>query len=128
MKTTLLTLLAGTALLSLVGIAQAGSDITSNDGIAASPKYRQMLTAQKPAAPAATLTQKMACGTCKDQVTTRTDINARGANKPVVTTTTHLCGNCETHLKVTGHGKDAKAVANHTCTAGKTASCCSTGS
>src|SRR5262249_47220005 len=121
MKTTLMTLLTGTALLSMFATAQAGSEI------AASPKYRQVLTEQTPATTPAPAARQMACDACKDQVTTRKDINARGANKPMVTTTTHQCGNCETHLKVTGTGKNAEAVANHTCTAGKTAACCSTG-
>ncbi len=121
---TLITLLTGVALFSFAALSPA----TATDNIAASPKYRQLLNEQQAAAPATVASHDMNCGACKDQVTTHKDMTARGANKPLVTTTTHLCPGCNTQTKVIGQGKAATTVVNHTCTAGQSAGCCSTGS
>ena len=57
----------------------------------------------------------MNCPQCKDQTVMRTDYTARGANKPQVAVTTHLCDSCGTKLTLVGHGKQAKEIRTHTC-------------
>jgi hypothetical protein len=129
MKTnkTMVAMLMGITLFSFVATTQAQYTATGADGITASPKARELIDRQTgvstaPAAPA----KAMACAQCKDEYVTRTDLTARGVNKPTVTAVRHLCGGCETSWVVTGSGKTQKSTAVHSCTAGETsgASCC----
>jgi hypothetical protein len=123
MKTILLSLLTTAVLFSAAGTVNAQYRATGADGITASPKARELMSASKAAASSATAT--MACPTCKDSVTTRTDWTARGANKPTVTIVKHLCEGCATSTTTTGHGKAAKTSVEHSCTSGANSSCCS---
>jgi hypothetical protein len=80
-----------------------------------------------PAATAATAPARpMACPQCKDVFTSRADTSGRGAVKPAVALQTHLCGACETSLKIVGAGKNATQVVTHTCSMSGSgrASCC----
>ncbi|MBI3415265.1 MAG: hypothetical protein HY043_08090 [Verrucomicrobia bacterium] len=69
----------------------------------------------------------MLCAKCKDELVTRTDWTVRGANKPVITVASHLCGGCGNEWVVSGHGKAKTSTAVHTCTSCGTESlaCCS---
>ena len=68
----------------------------------------------------------MACTKCKDEYVTRKDLSARGANKPDVTVTRHLCVGCETTIATQGYGKAKHEVATHKCTScgAETLTCC----
>ena len=70
----------------------------------------------------------MACAKCKDFVTERVDATARGANKPTVLLSKHLCSGCETTIAVEGFGKGKHDVATHKCTGcgGENLACCDT--
>lgn len=88
------------------------------DGVTAPPKTREFLDSYNRnhttiAAPAEA--QTMMCGMCKNEVTTRIDYTARGANKATVVVATHACKMCDTQLKTVGVGKAAKTVAVHSC-------------
>ena len=122
MKTTK-TLIAATLGLALfAGAAYAQFKATGDDGITASPKLREMLTAQSgiPSQPALA---PHGCATCKDEYTTRVDATAKGLVKPTVLTSKHLCPTCKTTASVQGQGKAAQNVAEHKCTA-EAAACC----
>ncbi len=111
--------------------AQAQYKATGNDGITASPKGRQFLDEYKrnhgPASTPASVPQ-MGCAKCKDQVTQRVDWSARGANKPTILVSTHLCKGCGTDWAVVGHGKAKQSVASHKCTScgAESLACCNT--
>lgn len=129
--TTLIAALAGVALFSLAGSAQAQYKATGDDGITASPKHRQFLDDYKKnhsPAPAPAEIAKMPCPKCTDKVTTRVDYSARGANKPTIRVVTHQCPGCRTDWAVTGHGKAKQSVATHKCTScgAETLTCCNT--
>src|SRR4051812_17313866 len=118
-----------TATFALAGDVQYKT--TSDDGIAASPKVRQELTA-KAASGAVTTTKvaAMACAKCKDVSVAAANGSAKGAEvmagvTPVVIK--HTCGGCDTTLDVVGTGKAKQTVATHKCTerAVKQAGCCS---
>jgi hypothetical protein len=131
MKTTsktMIALLTGVALFSLAGTAPAQYKPVGDDGIAAPPKFRQVLDARKPA-PSAPALPSMACPRCKTAVTSRVDPTARGANKPVILISTHACGGCASVRSTTGHGKAAREVVTHKCSfsTGKLAACCGAG-
>jgi hypothetical protein len=101
-----------------------------DDGITASPKGRQFLEEYKKnhsPAPAPAKIPQMACSNCKDKVTKRVDWSARGANKPTILISTHLCAGCGTDWAVVGHGKAKVSVATHKCTScgAETLACCS---
>ncbi|HRK22889.1 MAG TPA: hypothetical protein PLX06_13820 [Fimbriimonadaceae bacterium] len=111
--------------------AQAQYNAIGADGIAASPKQRQFLDEQSRrrnprTSPAAA--PSMPCPMCKDKTTTKTDYSARGATKPVITVTTHLCKGCVTEWSLTGHGKAKTSIASHRCTAcgADDLACCNT--
>jgi hypothetical protein len=118
-------------LTGITGSVQAQYKATGDDGITASPKGRQFLDGYKrnhtPAVAPAEVPQ-MACPKCKDKVAKKIDWTARGANKPTVLVTTHLCDGCGTDWNVTGHGKAKVSVATHKCTSCGTESlaCCNT--
>ncbi len=129
--TTIIAALAGVALFSLAGSAQAQYKATGDDGITASPKHQQFLDEYKKnhsPAPAPAEIAQMPCPKCKDKVTTRVDYTARGANKPVIRVVTHHCPGCGTDWIVTGHGKAKQSVATHKCTScgAETVACCNT--
>jgi len=125
--------LAGMAMFAFTGPAHAEFKSTTDDSIAASPKLRERINEYErnhspAAAPAEAV--KMACPKCQDQVTQQVDYSARGANKPTITVTTHLCDGCGTHWKMTGHGKVKQSVASQTCSysSAESAACCKTAS
>lgn len=72
----------------------------------------------------------MSCAKCTDELSTRVDLSARGANKPAITVTTHLCDGCGTDWNVVGHGKAKASVASHKCTScgADSLACCNTNS
>lgn len=128
----LIAALAGIALSVFTGSAQAQYQATGDDGITASPKYRQFLNENRPviannkAVPADY--KPMSCTACKDKVTERVDYSVRGANKPTIRVVTHLCKGCGTDWTVVGHGKAKQSVASHKCTScgAETLACCNT--
>ncbi len=132
MKTkTLIAMLAGIALFSFNSSVQAQYKAVGDDGIAASPRLRERLDEYKrnhSPAPAPVEIPQMACPKCKDKVTTRVDMTARGANKPTIRVVTHLCEGCGTDWKVVGHGKAKQSVATHKCTGcgAENLACCNT--
>jgi hypothetical protein len=104
--------------LVFAGPARAQYQATGNDGITASPKARQSLDSYNnnhSSAVSPAKTAKMACAMCKNEVIFRTDYTARGANKPTVQISKHLCSMCEVELKTTGVGKAAKTLPVHAC-------------
>jgi hypothetical protein len=115
----LIAALAGLALFSLAGTAQAQYKPTGDDGITASPKARQFLDERKRVS-AATSTavddKTMACPKCRDEYVKRTDTTAKGVIKPTIWLANHLCGGCDTTISVQGFGKAKHDVATHTCT------------
>jgi hypothetical protein len=129
--TTVIAALVGMALFSLAGPVQAQYKPTGDDGITASPKLRERLDEYKrnnspaPALAPANIAQ-MACPKCKDKVTSRIDYSSRGANKPTITVSTHLCEGCGTDWTITGHGKAKQSVATHKCTScgAESLACC----
>jgi hypothetical protein len=70
----------------------------------------------------------MLCAKCKDEITSRVDFSARGANKPTVPVFRHLCEGCETTLSTVGSGKGMHQVATHKCTScgSENLACCDT--
>ncbi len=127
----LIAALAGIALSLFTGPAQAQYKAVGDDGIAASPKHRERLNEYKrnhSPAPAPAVIPQMACPKCKDKVTQKVDYTARGANKPVITVSTHLCEGCGTDWAVVGHGKAKQSVATHKCTScgAESLACCNT--
>ena len=117
MKTnkTLIATFAGIALFAFAGSAPAQYKAVGDDGIAASPKLRELIDARKSAQPAPTAVEPMACPKCKTGVTRRVDWTARGANKPTVLIAKHLCERCDTTISTTGQGKASRDVVTHGC-------------
>jgi len=70
----------------------------------------------------------MSCAKCKDEFVRRVDWSARGANKPTVLVTQHLCDGCGVDWAITGHGKAKQSVANHKCIScgAENLACCNT--
>lgn len=129
MKTSLIAVLTGIALVSFTGLSHAQYAATGPDGITASPKLRQFLDDHKTVA--GPTVKAMSCAKCKNVIITRTDWTARGAIKTTESVAKHLCPGCKTKVTTTGYGKAAQSISFHTCTqAGdaQTASCCGTGS
>jgi len=133
MKRNLLSAIATVvAALTFAGAAYGQYKAAGGDGIAASPKVRQMLserhatvTSTTAAAPA------MACPKCADVQTAKASPQAKGAEvldgaKQI--SYTHACTGCDTKLSVAGEGKAKQQVAAHTCTAetGSNLACCAT--
>jgi hypothetical protein len=121
MKTTAKTILA-----AFTGIALFVGAAHGTDGITASPKARELINARtavsaQPASPA-----PHACGMCKDQFVTRTDVFAKGANKPTILVAKHLCNDCVTTVTAKGQGKASRDVVTHKCSMSATggAACC----
>ena len=102
-----------------------------DDGIAASPKVRQMLYERKAAAtPAVAVVPAMACPKCADVLTTEVNRQAKGGQVLAGTATQkvakHTCTACETRLTVVAEGKAKHTVASHKCAAdvANPATCC----
>ncbi len=118
------------AALAFAGSAGAQYKAVGDDGIAASPKVRQMLDERKAgkaitsiAAPA------MACPKCADVPTTQASRVLKGAEIATgveQVAYTHACPGCETKWTVVGEGKAKHSVATHKCTADvpNPSSCC----
>jgi hypothetical protein len=72
--------------------------------------------------------QPMPCAKCKDEATQRVDWTARGANKPTILVSMHLCEGCATTLSTAGFGKEKHQVATHKCTScgAENLACCNT--
>ena len=114
--------LATIAVLALASAANAQYKSVGYDGIAASPKVRQMLNERKASATTATAAAPaMACPKCADAQATETNRQAKGAEllagaatKVVVK---HSCTGCEVNWTVVGEGKAKHSVGTHKCTA-----------
>jgi hypothetical protein len=116
MKTNQTTKIAALAMAFALTLSFAGSALA--DGITAPPKTLEFLNSfnlNNAAIVAPVEAQTMKCGMCKNELTTRTDYTARGANKQTVAVVTHACKMCDTQLKTIGVGKAAKTVAVHEC-------------
>lgn len=72
--------------------------------------------------------QPMPCAKCKDEATRRVDWSARGANKPTILVSKHLCEGCGTTISVSGHGKAKQDLVTHKCTScgAESLACCNT--
>lgn len=121
MKRTNTLIVATLGMALFAGVAFA--DYQSNDGIAASPKLRETLSAGAVISPQAAPVANHRCGMCNDKYVTRADQTAKGLIKPVILVSMHQCGGCETTTSLTGQGKAAQTVVTHKCTA-ELASCC----
>ncbi len=125
--------LAAVAMASLVfaGTASAQYRPVGDDGIAASPRLRQMLNEHKAStARAVAAAPAMACPKCADVLTTEVNHQAKGGQLLAGTATQkvakHTCSACETKLSVVGEGKARHSVATHKCAADvpNPATCC----
>ncbi len=125
--------LAAVALVALAfaGTASAQYKPVGDDGIAASPKVRQMLNERKASAtPAVAVAPAMACPKCADVFTTEVNRQAKGGQVLAGTATQkvakHTCTACDTKLTVVGEGKAKHTVATHKCSADvpNPATCC----
>src|ERR1035437_10148426 len=110
------------AVLALASAANAQYKPVGADGIAASPKVRQLLNKRKASATTATVAAPaMACPKCADVQATEVNRQAKGAEilagaatKVVVK---HNYTGCEVNWTVVGEGKAKHSVATHKCTA-----------
>ena len=125
-----LALFAGVA-----GEVKAQYKAVGDDGIAASPRLRQMLNDRKGSAATVSPTvASMPCPKCKDVWVTSVDSFAKPAKvmmsgfKPTVSTVKHLCAGCETSIVRKGHGKQGKDEIVHVCRDGgaESLACCTT--
>ena len=134
---TLIATLAGIALLSFAGPAQAQYRPTGDDGITASPKVRAQLVERRATvntAPA--VAASMLCPKCKDAWVSQVDPTPKGAKvllsqgRPTNKVARHLCGGCETTISIVGFSKATRhSVATHTCSScgARNLACCSSG-
>jgi hypothetical protein len=125
MKTTnktLIVILASIALVSFASPMQTQYKAAGDDGIAASPKVRQMLNERKASSSAAVIDVSMSCPKCKNVWDVRRNAEAKGAQVLVsagVTTRampSHLCADCRNKWEVVGQGKAKQSIAMHSCT------------
>ena len=107
----MITSLAGCGIALAIAATIASPMFTS----AGQLKGGQLLIAKPAAAVTAPAAPAMNCPLCKDENISFVDKNARGAIKPLAFVQKHSCGSCETTLKTTGVGKQARQVAVHTC-------------
>ena len=110
------------AALALASTASAQYKAVGDDGIAASPKVRQMLNERKASAtPAVAIVPAMACPKCADVLVTEVNRQAKGGQVLAGTATQkvvkHNCSACETKLTVVGEGKARHTAATHKCAA-----------
>jgi hypothetical protein len=145
MKTTnniLMAAVAGIAMFAFASPVLAQYKGTGDDGITASPKFRQFLDEynrnHSPAPPPVAEAAKMPCAKCVDVVAIVPDVTSRGLGAraltshgtPTKTVTSHLCTGCGTDWKFVGMGKTRHGFATHTCSAcgSENLACCSTNS
>jgi len=133
MKTNRISLMIATAAagLALTAAANAQDKPVSDDGIAASPKVRQMLNERNASATAAAAAAPtMACPKCADLLTTEVNRQAKGgqvlAGAATKTVAKHTCTACTTTFSAAGEGKARHSVATHKCAADvpNPATCC----
>src|SRR5689334_10810699 len=130
MKTTYRIFVMATLLASLavVGQANAQSQLTADNGIAASPKVQMQLAERKAqlnaAVPAAAVTAAHKCANCTDTLVTAVDKGTKGPNHLVTKVFRHNCPACDTKIATVGTGKAAKDVATHSCNAEPRPLCC----
>jgi hypothetical protein len=128
MKRNLLTTFASAAAaLTLTTAAYARYLPVSDDGIAASPRARQMLNART--ASAWVTPPAPACAKCVDVRSSKLLPQAKGVGALLGTQQVsyiHGCASCDTKLTVAGEGKAKQQVATHTCSmdAASTGGCC----
>jgi len=115
----LLAALAGIALFSFAGPAQAQYKPVGDDGIAAFPKVRPMM--MKPiTSPADVAGLKdgdmvaMACPKCKTIMVTHINTE-KGHIKTATTVPNDVCPGCEQKFTVVGEGKGKHNVVTHVC-------------
>lgn len=121
-RTSKLAMLAVTIItLTFVNVANAQYK-TVEDGIAASPRVRQMLNELKASSSTAAAKAQPAakcCPKCTNVRTTVPNREAKGAEILAGATTKvvnrHGCKVCETKLTVRGEGKNKHTVATHKC-------------
>jgi hypothetical protein len=113
--------LAAIAVLALASAANAQYKPVGDDGIAASPKVRQMLNESKASTAIATAAvPAMICPKCADVRVAEINRQARGAELLAGATkivTRHTCAGCEVKWTVVGEGKGKHSVPTHKCTA-----------
>ncbi len=113
-------ILVAVALLALASPAAAQYRPVSDDGIAASPKVRQMLNERKASVATATA-PAMDCPKCSDVRTAEVNRQAKGAELLTGAATKivirHTCSACTVKWTVAGAGKAKHLVATHKCTA-----------
>jgi hypothetical protein len=136
MKTTNKTLIATVASIALFAFAspmQAQYKTAGDDGIAASPRARQMLNERKASSTASSIVVTMSCPKCKNVWDLRRNTEAKGAQALISgaaatkATASHLCAGCQNKWEVVGQGKAKQSMAMHSCTGcgAKDAACCS---
>jgi len=122
---------AAFAVFAVTTRASAQFKPVGDDGIAASPKVRQMLNERKAsAASTAFQAPAMSCPKCADVLKTELNPQAKGAQ--VLTgnasklVARHTCAGCDTTIAIVGFGKARRSVATHKCTADvpNPATCC----
>jgi hypothetical protein len=114
----LIAALAGLALLSVASPVLAQDKTAGDDGIAASPKVRQMLTEIKSRAEAESLKPgdsiAMVCTKCKS-VMVHNVTTQKGHIQVMTVGEKHLCPGCNTYITVVGVGHGAKNEVKHVC-------------
>jgi hypothetical protein len=105
-----------------VGAANAGDIVKGGE------RQLNLLGINTKAVPDGSGYAPMACPKCNDNFVQRVDWTARGANKPTVLVTKHLCGGCDTTITTVGRGKQARDIATHKCDScgAELLACCST--
>jgi hypothetical protein len=118
--------IVGAAVLTFAPTVKGEYTATGEDGITASPKVRAELNDRAARLTTAAPAAAMACATCKDEYVKRTDWTVKGATKPTVIVSKHLCAGCDTSTTVAGIGKAKHNVVTHKCSLDKTgkANCC----
>ena len=116
------------AALAISDTANAQLKGASDDGIAASPKVRQMINERK-ASMTAAQPSVMNCPKCANVQTADTKSQVKGAEAMAGTAKVvnqHSCNGCEVKWTVAGEGKAKHSVANHSCAAQmpNKAACC----
>jgi hypothetical protein len=108
------------AVMFVIG-ASAQNKQAGDDGIAASPKVRQMLNDRKASAnPAPAQATTMSCPKCAEFLIVQPKRQAKGAEVLVGAKSTemkHSCSGCEVKWTVVGEGKAKHSVAAHKCSA-----------
>jgi hypothetical protein len=128
---TLITTLASIALFSFASPLQAQYKAIGDDGVAASPKVRQMLNEIKTQKEAEALkpgdTIAMVCDKCKS-VMIHNVTTDKGHVQVMTVGEKHLCPGCNTYITVTGVGHGAKDEVKHVCErcGDKSVFCCAT--